>query len=75
MPVERCWLTFGSMELIGTAGEAEPEAARRPAADRAEHGTSSTVPQVPHSMQRPTHLAVRWRHSEQRYCERAFATP
>jgi hypothetical protein len=32
------------------------------------------VPQVPHSMQRPTHLAVTWWHSEQRYCERAFAT-
>ena len=31
---------------------------------------SSTVPQVPHSGQRPTHLAVTWWHSEQRYCER-----
>ena len=36
--------------------------------------TSSTEPQVPHSRQRPTHLGVTWRHSEQRYCERALAT-
>ncbi|ALA80252.1 hypothetical protein BTB1458_3981 [Mycobacterium tuberculosis] len=37
--------------------------------------TSSTVPQRPHSRQRPTHFALTWRHSEQRYCERALATP
>ena len=36
--------------------------------------TSSTVPQVPHSGQRPTHFAVTWSHSEQRYCDRALAT-
>ena len=30
--------------------------------------TSSTVPQVPQSGQRPTHLAVTCWHSEQRYC-------
>jgi hypothetical protein len=63
------------MELIGTAGAAEFPA-RRPLAPIAlSTATSSTVPQVPHSMQRPTHLAVTWRHSEHRYCERGFATP
>ncbi len=36
--------------------------------------TSSTEPHVPHSRHRPTHFAVTWRHSEQRYCERALAT-
>jgi len=30
---------------------------------------------VPQSAQRPTHLAVTWWQSEQRYCERALATP
>jgi hypothetical protein len=65
----------GSIELIGTAGEvgatarlmAEPLTA-------ASTATSSTVPQVPQSGQRPTHLAETWWHSEQRYCERALAT-
>jgi hypothetical protein len=37
-------------------------------------GTSSTVPHVPHSGQRPNHFAVEWRHSEHRYCERTLAT-
>jgi len=65
----------GSMELIGTAGDdgttercGEPPTA-------ASATTSSTVPQVPHSGHRPTHLALMWRHSEQRYWERALATP
>lgn len=65
-----------SIELIGTAGEVgatariavEPFTAVNTA-------TSSTVPQVPQSGQRPTHLALEWWHSEQRYCERALATP
>ena len=34
--------------------------------------TSLTVPQVPQSGQRPTHLGITWLHSEQRYCERTF---
>ena len=55
-----------------TPGCTERAALRRTALSTA---TSSTVPQVPHSRQRPTHLAVTWRHSEQRYCERALATP
>ncbi len=48
------------MELIGTACEAGPEPARRPPPPTAlSTVTSATLPQVPHSMQRPTHLAVR----------------
>ncbi|MFW3113875.1 hypothetical protein MHAE_08905 [Mycobacterium haemophilum DSM 44634] len=62
------------MELIGTACEIR-FAERRPLPPIAlSTATSSTVPQVPHSWQRPTHLAVTWRHSEQRYCERILAT-
>ncbi len=72
MPVARCWLTLGSMELIGTARDAG-FTERRPLTALSA-ATTSTVPQVPHSMQRPTHLAVTWWHSEQRYCERAVAT-
>ncbi len=60
MPVDWCRLRLGAMELIGTACEAGPEAARRPPAPTAlSTVTSATLPQVPHSMQRPTHLAVR----------------
>jgi hypothetical protein len=32
-------------------------------------------PPKPQSGQRPTHLAVTWWHSEQRYCGRVLATP
>ena len=63
------------MELIGTAGVVGATA--RLIADpltAASTATSSTVPQVPQSGQRPTHFAVTWWHSEQRYCERALAT-
>src|SRR6478672_7483937 len=74
-PVRWCRVAPGSMELIGTAGVvgttdrlvADPLTA-------ASTATSSTVPQVPQSGQRPTHFAVTWWHSEQRYCERALAT-
>jgi hypothetical protein len=49
----------GSIELIGTAGEVGATARR---ADEpltaASTATSSTVPQVPQSGQRPTHFAV-----------------
>ncbi len=64
------------MELSGTAraaGFGERLAQRRPPTALS-IVTSSTVPQVPHSRQRPTHLAVRWLHSEQRYSERVLAT-
>ena len=50
------------MELIGTACEAGPAAApaaRRPPPTALSTVTSATLPQVPHSMHRPTHLAVR----------------
>ena len=61
---------------IGTAGEVGATARRvAPPLTAVSTATSSTVPQVPQSGQRPTHLAVAWWHSEQRYCERAFATP
>jgi hypothetical protein len=66
----------GSIELIGTAGDVGATARR--IADpltAASTAISSTVPQVPQSGQRPTHLEVMWWHSEQRYCERALATP
>ena len=57
------------MALIGTAADAG--AFERPVPSReVRTATTSTVPQVPHSGQRPTHFAVTWWHSEQRYCER-----
>ena len=66
----------GSIELIGTAGEVGATARRvGEPFTAASTATSSTVPQVPQSGQRPTHFAVTWWHSEQRYCERALATP
>ena len=66
----------GSMELIGTAGDVGATDRRAgPPFSAVSTATSSTVPQVPQSGQRPTHLAVTWWHSEQRYCERALATP
>src|ERR1700757_3000941 len=77
-PVERCRVRSGSIELIGTArpDDPEPRPERRPPPPTAlRTATSSTVPHVPHPRQRPTHLAVRCRHSEQRYCERALGTP
>ncbi len=51
----------GSIELIGTAGEVgrDARAGRRPLT-AASTATSLTVPQVPQSGQRPTHLAVTW---------------
>ena len=74
-PVERCRLTLGSMEVIGTAWEANARPDRRPPPTALSAATSSTLPQVPHSRHRPTHFAVMCRHSEQRYWERAVATP
>ena len=77
--------TDPGVEMPGVAGVDRADRHRgRGRRDRAPRGepltaastaTSSTVPQVPQSGQRPTHLAVTWWHSEQRYCERAFATP
>jgi hypothetical protein len=63
------------MELIGTAGVvgATTRLVGEPFTV-ASTATSSTVPQVPQSGQRPTHFAVMWWHSEHRYCERALAT-
>jgi hypothetical protein len=68
------------MEVIGTAGDVGATARRTDDPFNADNtATSLTVPQVPQSGQRPTHLAATWSHSEQRYCERAFellrATP
>ena len=38
MPVERCWLALGSMEVIGTARDADAEASpAATTADRAQH--------------------------------------
>ncbi len=63
------------MELIGTAGVAGVTVRRTgEPVTAASTATSSTVPQVPQSGQRPTHFAVTWWHSEQRYCERALDT-
>ena len=59
-PVWKCRVVPGSMELIGTAGEAGATASRDPDAPTAARVTSSTVPQVPHSGQRPTHFGVTW---------------
>jgi hypothetical protein len=72
MPVWKCRVLPGSIELIGTAGDVGATARRVPVPPTAVSATSSTVPQVPHSEQRPTHLGVTWWHSEQRYCERTF---
>ncbi|SBS74894.1 conserved hypothetical protein [uncultured Mycobacterium sp.] len=74
-PVGKWRVRSGLMELIGTAGEDGTTVRCDAPPAVAEPAISSTVPQVPHSVQRPTHLAVTWRHSEQRYCERALATP
>src|SRR5579875_1163295 len=73
-PVGQCRALRGSIELIGTAAEAGATERRALPLTADSIATSSTVPQVPHSAQRPTHLAVTWWHSEQRYCERALAT-
>ena len=75
MPVGQWRVPSGSTELIGMAAEDGLTTARVPPRTALSTVTSSTEPQVPHSRQRPTHLAVTWRHSEQRYCERALATP
>jgi hypothetical protein len=65
----------GSIEVIGTAGEVGATARRMAEPlTAASTATSSTVPQVPQSGQRPTHFAEMWWHSEQRYCDRALAT-
>jgi len=57
--VWKCRVVPGSIELIGTAGEAGATARRAgEPLTAASTGTSSTVPHVPQSAQRPTHLAV-----------------
>src|ERR1700742_3196822 len=73
-PVGKCRAVRGSMELIGTAAHDGATRWRLLFPTAESTATSPTEPQVPHSRQRPTHLAVTWRHSEQRYCERALAT-
>jgi hypothetical protein len=73
--VWKCRVLPGSIEVIGTAGVVGATARRAgEPLTAASTATSSTVPQVPQSGHRPTHLAVTWWHSEQWYCERAFAT-
>ena len=62
----------GSIELMGTAGEVGAMPRRMAVPPMAAKATSLTVPHVPQSGQRPTHLGVWWWHSEQRYCERVF---
>lgn len=74
MPVGQCRVPSASIEVIGTAAEDGLTTARVLPRTALSTATSSTEPQVPHSRQRPTHFAVTWRHSEQRYCERALAT-
>ncbi|BBZ19459.1 hypothetical protein MGAD_37940 [Mycolicibacterium gadium] len=74
IPVRMCRVRPGSIELIGTAGEVGATARRIDDPLTAEStATSSTVPQVPQSAHRPTHFAVTWWHSEQRYCDRGLA--
>jgi hypothetical protein len=60
MPVWKWRVLPGSIELIGTAGEVGTTARRVPVPPTAVSATSSTVPHVPHSEQRPTHLGVTW---------------
>ncbi|SHW28193.1 Uncharacterised protein [Mycobacteroides abscessus subsp. abscessus] len=72
IPVWKCLVVPGSMELIGTAGDAGATARCVAGVSELSTATSLTVPQVPQSGQRPTHFAVVCWHSEQRNCERTF---
>lgn len=58
-PVGKCLVTPGSMVVIGTAGEDGATARRVELPFSAvSAATSLTVPQVPQSGQRPTHLGM-----------------
>ncbi len=57
-PVGKWRVRSGSIELIGTAGEDGTTARWAVPLPVASTATSSTVPHVPHSGQRPTHLAM-----------------
>src|SRR5690349_16388977 len=57
---------------MGTAADDGAIARRALPPSDVSTAASSTVPQVPHSGQRPTHLAMTCSHWVQRYCARCF---
>ena len=75
-PVGQCRVLPGSIELIGTAGEVGATARRvgRAVRPRPARRPRRRCPRCRSPGSGPTHLAVTWWHSEQRYCERALAT-
>jgi hypothetical protein len=75
-PVGWCLVVSVGMLVMGTAAEAGATARTAPSPPMEDStAVSLTLPQVPQSGQRPTHLAVVCWHSEHLNCARGLATP